>query len=90
VIQILFDELARLELAAVARLGFRTRRNTLNTSKALAFSLFLKSTSRAEALDDAMLARAYDGEMPTPTTTSQGHAYVGAVLTVIALTGWIV
>lgn len=89
-IQILFDELARLELAATARLGFRTRRTSLKTSKALAFSLFLKSMSRADTLDDAMMARAYDGELPTPATTSQGHSYVAGVLAVIALTGWIV
>lgn len=87
-IQTLFDELARLELAASSRLGFRTRRTTLATSKALAFSLFVRSLSRADALDDAMQARGYDGALPTPTTPNTGYGYVGTVLVVLAVTGW--
>ncbi|MFD1586560.1 cobalt ECF transporter T component CbiQ [Halorientalis brevis] len=87
-IQILLTELARLELAATGRLGFRTRRTTLRTSKSLAFSLFLKSLSRAEALNDAMLARGYDGKLPSATTASRGHSYVAVVLGCIAIAGW--
>ena len=90
VIQILLDELSRLELAAMGRLGFRTRRTTFRTSKLLAFSVFLKSMSRAETLNDAMLARNYTGEMPTARTTSRGHGYAAAVLTLIGIAGWAV
>ena len=90
VIQILLDELRRLELAAKGRLGFRTRRTTFRTSKLLAFSVFLKSMSRAETLNDAMLARNYNGEMPMAQTSSRGHGYAAAVLAVIAIAGWAV
>ena len=89
-IQILLDELSRLELAAAARLGFRTRRTSLETSKAMAFSLFLKSMSRGRTLNEAMLSRGYDGRMPTPSTTNRGYGYVAGVLGVVAFAGWIV
>jgi cobalt/nickel transport system permease protein len=87
-VQILMAERGRLELAAKSRLGFRTRLTTLRTAKSLSISLFLKSLSRAEALDDAMATRAYDGVLPTPTRESRGYGYAVAVLALIAVTGW--
>ncbi len=88
VIQVFLDELDRLEQAAAARLGFRTRRTTLRSSKALAISLFISATDRAQTLDTAMQARGYTGQLPTTTAASHGYGYAIVVIIAIAVAGW--
>ncbi|MDG5777443.1 cobalt ECF transporter T component CbiQ [Haloarculaceae archaeon H-GB2-1] len=88
-IQLLLAESERLHVAAAARLGFRNRRTTFRTTKLLSFSLFLKTLSRADAMEQSMRARGYDGKMPVPSVENRGHGYAVAALACLVLVGWL-
>lgn len=89
-IQVLYDELERLERAANSRLGFNGFRNFVRTSSLLAYSLFIKSLERAEKIEMAMESRCYSGKMPTYSEKSSGFLLaflIAAALFLIHLTG---
>ncbi len=83
-VQVLMDELERLERSASSRLGYSSRRAFLRTSSLLAYSLFMKSLDRSEKMNMAMEARCYDGNMPVIGGKSSGHALCLAVILILA------
>lgn len=89
-VQVLYDELERLERAANSRLGFNGFKNFVRTSSLLAYSLFIKSLERAEKVEMAMESRCYSGKMPTYSENSSGFLLaflITASLLLIHLTG---
>lgn len=60
---ILYDVAERMQVAARARLGDRSFRQSLRTFAAIAGNLFLISLKKANAYYDALLARGYDGKL---------------------------
>jgi len=85
IIQILLEELERLERAADARLGFRSKRTMLKTVSLLAFSLFVSGMRRAEKMEQALNARCYAGEMPFRAEESRGWLVVLPVVSLLLL-----
>jgi len=88
-IQVLYEELERLEAAADARLGFSSRKAVLRTATFLSYSLFLKSLRRADIMNKAMEARCYRGEMPTFSRKPR-NVHLAALLSALLLAGWLV
>jgi|Deesub1362B_J571_1020462.scaffolds.fasta_scaffold00068_56 cobalt/nickel transport system permease protein len=88
VIQILLDELERLERSASSRLGYVSKRAFVNTTALLSYSLFLKSLKRSEKLDKAMSARCYSGVMPTLDVRNRGSHYALAI-TALLVAVWL-
>lgn len=60
---ILYDVAERMQVAAKARLGYRSFVQSLRTFAAIAGNLFLISLKKANAYYDALLARGYDGKI---------------------------
>lgn len=87
-IQILLDELERLERSASSRLGYASKRAFVNTTALLSYSLFLKSLKRSEKLDMAMSARCYSGVMPVLDVRNGGSHYALAI-TAILVAVWL-
>ncbi|MDY6774712.1 MAG: cobalt ECF transporter T component CbiQ [Halobacteria archaeon] len=85
-IQILTDESERLQTAARARLGYSDRRSLFRSTKLIGFSLFLKSLTRAERMEESMRSRSYSGEMPSPRRQSSGHVYATLILLLLSST----
>ncbi|MEF8756935.1 MAG: cobalt ECF transporter T component CbiQ [Halobacteriales archaeon] len=88
-IQLLATSAERLYAAATSRLGFSSRRATFRSTKYVAISLFLRTLSRAEAMDAAMRSRGYDGRMPVTDRESGGHGYAAVVLLALLVAGWV-
>lgn len=88
-IQILMDEIMRLDRAAASRLGYASKRAFVNTAALLSYSLFVKSLIRAEKLDNAMEARCYQGVMPVLERPNSGHGYACLVL-LLLIAAWVV
>jgi cobalt/nickel transport system permease protein len=87
-VQILFDEAKKLDCAASSRLGYTSFKSFLRTTSMLAYSLFIKSLSRAEKLDAAMVTRCYAGKFPMLEVENRGLGVASmATLTIIFL-GW--
>lgn len=87
-IQLLLESADRLYTAAASRSGFASRRATFRSTKYVGVSLFLRTLSRAEAMDAAMRSRGYDGRMPVPDRESRGHGYA-AVVCVLLVGSWL-
>jgi len=88
-IQILMDELSRLDKSASSRLGYSSRRAFINTASLLGYSLFIKSLERAEKMNLAMEARCYSGKMPVMNRKSSGYGVVMGILIVLAVL-WVI
>ncbi len=87
-VQTLFDEAERLDRAASSRLGYASFKSFLKTTSMLAYSLFIKSLSRAEKLNVAMAARCYAGEFPVLEVENRGLNLAIAVMLTIIFLGW--
>lgn len=87
-IQVLMEELERLDRSASSRLGYSSRRAFLRTTSLLAYSLFMKSLERSEKMNIAMEARCYTGNMPVRDEKSSGYALCLAI-TLSLLASWL-
>lgn len=87
-VQVLFDELERMDGAASSRLGYSSRRSFIRTASLLSYSLFLKTLNRAEKLEMSMQARCYSGKMPVKSENSSGWGIALLILIAIA-GGWL-
>ncbi|MET1123802.1 MAG: cobalt ECF transporter T component CbiQ [Archaeoglobaceae archaeon] len=88
-IQVIFDEISRLETAASLRMGHSGFRKTLETSSLLAFATFVSALRRAEIMEEAMAARCYSGEYPDLRTPSRGVMLALTLAALIAAAGWL-
>ncbi len=89
-IQILFEELSRLDRAASIRMGYVSAARMVRTTSLLAFSAFIRSMRRAEIMEEAMQARCYSGFHPEPFVENRGVGVAIAILATLCLAGWIV
>ncbi|HIP63012.1 MAG TPA: cobalt ECF transporter T component CbiQ [Archaeoglobus profundus] len=80
VIQVLMDELDRLNRSASSRLGYSSKKAFIRTSSLLAYSLFMKSLERLEKINTAMEARCYSGRMPVRSERSKGYGICFAII----------
>ncbi|AKG91279.1 cobalt ABC transporter, permease protein CbiQ [Geoglobus ahangari] len=87
-IQVLMDELDRLDRSASSRLGYASKRAFLRTSSLLAYSLFMKSLERSEKMNMAMESRCYSGEMPVRSEESSGYALC-LVISLVLIALWL-
>ncbi|RLI84620.1 cobalt ECF transporter T component CbiQ [Archaeoglobales archaeon] len=87
-VQTLFDEAGRFDRAASSRLGYASFKSFLKTTSMLAYTLFIKSLSRAEKLNVAMAARCYAGEFPVLEVENRGLSFAIAVMLTIIFLGW--
>lgn len=88
-IQILMDELSRLDKSANSRLGYSSKRTFINTASLLGYSLFIKSLERAEKMNLAMEARCYSGKMPIMKEKSSGYGIVVGILILLTIL-WVI
>lgn len=88
-IQILFEELSRLDTAASIRMGYINAAKMVRTTSLLAFSAFIRSMRRAEIMEEAMQARCYSGLHPEPFVENRGVGVAIAVLASLCLAGWL-
>ncbi len=89
-IQIIFEELSKLDTAASIRMGYINAARMVRTTSLLAFTAFIRSMRRAEIMDEAMSARCYSGFHPEPLVENKGVGVVVAVLASLCLAGWAV
>ncbi len=87
-VQTLLDEAGRFDKAASSRLGYVSFKSTLRTTSILAYSLFLRSLSRADKFEVAMSARCYAGEFPVLEVRNRGFAICFATLLLVTLSWW--
>ncbi len=87
-IQILFEEISKLDTAASSRLGYHGFRNMVRTASLLAFSAFMKSLKRSEIMEEALESRCYSGCYPLLQSRSRGAGISASIITAIVLAGW--
>lgn len=87
-IQIIFDEIAKLDIAASLRMGYSNAFSTLTTTSLLAFSTFMRAMKRAEIMEDAMNSRCYCGKYPLIKVQSKGFAMSLAILACLIAAWW--
>ncbi|WP_290597881.1 MULTISPECIES: cobalt ECF transporter T component CbiQ [unclassified Archaeoglobus] len=87
-IQILFEEISRLDTAASSRLGFLGFRNMIRTASLLAFSAFMKSLKRSEIMEEALESRCYRGCYPLLDSRTEGAGISALILSALFLAGW--
>jgi cobalt/nickel transport system permease protein len=87
-IQILFEELYKLDTAASIRMGYINAARMVRTASLLAFSVFIRSMRRAEIMEEAMRARCYSGFHPEPFVENRGFVVAIVVLASLCLAGW--
>lgn len=87
-IQVLMDELERLDRSASSRLGYSSRKAFLRTSSLLAYSLFIKSLQRSEKMNLAMESRCYAGNMPVKSGKSSGY-FLSLVVAALLIVSWV-
>jgi len=87
-IQILFEEISRLDTAASSRLGYLGFRNMIRTASLLAFSAFMKSLKRSEIMEEALESRCYSGCYPLLDSRTEGAGISALILSALFLAGW--
>lgn len=87
-IQILFEEISRLDTAASSRLGYLGFRNMIRTASLLAFSAFMKSLKRSEIMEEALESRCYSGYYPLLDSRTEGAGISALILSALFLAGW--
>lgn len=87
-IQILFEEISRLDTAASSRLGYLGFRNMIRTASLLAFSAFMKSLKRSEIMEEALESRCYSGCYPLLDSRTEGAGISSLILSALFLAGW--
>ncbi|MEM4496861.1 MAG: cobalt ECF transporter T component CbiQ [Archaeoglobaceae archaeon] len=87
-IQILYDEVEKLDLSANSRLGFSNMKRRLKTSSLIAYSLFLKSMVRSRRFELAMVSRCYSGKFPSQYNMSatNRNTFLALILATFILT----
>ncbi|WP_456368913.1 cobalt ECF transporter T component CbiQ [Geoglobus sp.] len=84
-IQVLMDELVRLDRSASSRLGYSGWRAYIRTASLLGYSLFVKSLERAEKMNMAMESRCYSGSMPVRSEKSSGYLLCAITVSILIL-----
>ncbi len=88
-IQILLNELKRLETSSETRLGNISKRAMLRTSSMLAYTIFLKTLDRSKKLELAMNSRCYSGHFPVKSEKSYGYP-IATLCIFLLIMGWFV
>ncbi len=88
-IQVLMEELDRLDRAADSRLGYVSKRAFVRTAALLGYSLFMKSLERAEKMSMAMESRCYSGNMPVRSERNSGYL-ISAIVFAALTFAWVV
>ena len=88
-IQILFDELTKLDTSASSRLGYLGFRNMIRTASLLAFSAFMRSMQRSEIMEEALESRCYRGCYPLPYTRNKGFGISALIIAALFMAGWL-
>ncbi len=86
-IQVLLDEVSRLDVAASSRNGYSSFANTVRTTSMLAFSSFIRSVRRSEIMDEAMSSRCYSGKYPILEPENGGIVFAVLIVAAIILAG---
>ncbi|MEX1279168.1 MAG: cobalt ECF transporter T component CbiQ [Acidimicrobiia bacterium] len=86
-LEVVFDEAGRMRTAMVARGWHPKARRSLRAAGSMAGALLVRAYERGERVHQAMVARGYDGVMPTlfPPSARAGDWLVGASPAVIAI-----
>ncbi|WP_202320651.1 cobalt ECF transporter T component CbiQ [Archaeoglobus neptunius] len=88
-IQILMEEIYRLDTAASVRMGYRSASCMVRTTSLLAFSSFIRAMNRSEIMDEAMKTRCYDGKYPLLGGENRGVWLSVLIITGLMAAGWL-